>query len=68
MTPSEKKYLNTDEVGGLLGRSPGAVRNLCMRRRIPFRKVGGRLIFIRHELDQWIENSQGVHLEEIKDP
>jgi len=67
MAASEKNYLNTYGAARKLKRSPAAVRNLCMRCRIPYRKAGGRLIFIEDELDQWIENSPGLHLEEIKD-
>ena len=43
--------------------SKGAVRNLVMRRRIPFRKVGGRLVFIRREIRRWVESAPGIKLE-----
>jgi len=59
-------YLNTKQCGELIGRSPGAVRNLVYRRKIPFRKPGGRLIFLKSEIEAWIESAPGVKLEEIK--
>jgi len=59
-------YLNAKQCGELIGRSPGAVRNLVYRRKIPFRKPGGRLMFLRSEVEKWIENSPGATLEEIE--
>ena len=46
--------------------TPAAVRNLVARRKIPFRKPGGRLIFIKSEIDGWIRDSSGVKLDQIK--
>ena len=51
----------------LPGRSHGAIRNLVLRRKIPFRKVSGRLLFLKSEIDEWIQRSPGVSLEEITD-
>ena len=62
----EQKPMQTNEVAEFLGRSPGAVRNLVLRRAIPFRKVGGRLIFLKHEIDLWIEESPGLKLSDIE--
>ncbi len=62
----EKEYLNINECSKFLGRSPAAVRNLVLRRRIPFRKPSGRLLFSIKELRDWIETSPGVGIEEIK--
>ena len=62
----EKDFLNTEEVGALIGRSPGAVRNLVLRRRIPFRKPGGRLMFLRREILAWIEGAPGLRVSELK--
>jgi hypothetical protein len=62
----EKAFLNTEEVGGLIGRSPGAVRNLVLRRQIPFRKPGGRLMFLRREILEWIECAPGLSIGDLK--
>jgi len=61
-----KSILNTAEVGELIGRSPGAIRNLVLRRAIPYRKVAGRLIFLRSEILKWIEEAPSVKLEDLK--
>ena len=55
-TPDTAEYLDTSE---------GAVRNLVMRRKIPFRKVAGRLIFLPDEIKAWVQNSPGLRLEDI---
>jgi excisionase family DNA binding protein len=51
------KYLSVPELGRYIGRSKGAIRNLVLRRTIPFHKPGGRLLFNREEIDQWIKQS-----------
>ena len=48
-----------------LDRSEGAVRNLVLRRKIPFRKVGGRLMFIEQEIATWADNSPVVKLSDM---
>ena len=58
--------LNTTEAATFLRRSPAAVRNLVLRRMIPFRKCGGRLVFIREELERWIRESPGVRIEDLE--
>ena len=57
--------LNVDELSKYLKRSPSAIRNLVMRRQIPFRKVAGRLIFFQEEIDKWLLEAQGITLEEM---
>jgi excisionase family DNA binding protein len=60
-----ERYLTVNQLSNYLNRSSGAVRNLVLRRAIPYRKAGGRLIFDKEEIDAWIKNSQGVSLEEL---
>ena len=62
----ENRYLSTDEVAGYIKRSPGAIRNLVLRRKIPYHKPGGRLLFDREEIDQWVKGSDGMSLEAIE--
>ena len=59
--------MKTDEVAEFLGRSPGAIRNLVLRRAIPYRKVGGRLLFLRNEIERWIDQSPGVRLQDLEE-
>ena len=61
-----REYLNTTECAELIGRSPGAVRNLVLRRLIPFRKPAGRLLFKRSEIESWIENAPGLKLDDLR--
>ncbi len=63
---AERQYLTVTQCAELLSRSPSAIRNLCMRRQIPFRKAGGRLLFLSQEIQEWIEKAEGVTLDEIK--
>ena len=58
--------LTVKQTATFLGRTEGAVRKLCLRRTIPFRKPGGRLIFIQKEIEDWIEHSQGVRLTDLE--
>lgn len=67
MNKDISQYMNTKEVGIFLRRTPPAIRNLVMRRAIPFRKPGGRLVFIKSEIVAWIERAPGVRLEDIDD-
>ncbi len=65
MEHSSRVVLNTEGAGKKIKRTAGAVRNLVMRRRIPFRKAGGRLYFFEDELEAWIDKAPGVRIEEI---
>ena len=62
-----KEIMNAGECGEYIGKTDGAIRNLTMRREIPFRKVAGRLVFLKSEIDEWIENSPGVRLEDLEE-
>ncbi len=60
------KVMSLQEAADFTRRTPRAVRSLVLRRKIPFRKLAGRLIFIEAEIQAWIEKAPGVHLENIK--
>lgn len=59
-------YLDSKAAARLIGRTPGAVRQLALRRMIPHRRQGGRLIFIENELRAWIEEAPGVRLSDLQ--
>ena len=61
-----KQPMTTNQAAEFIGRSPGSVRNLVIRRKIPFRKAGGRLHFFKEELLWWIDTAPGVTKEDIK--
>jgi len=63
---NQKKYLNTKECAVLTGRTPGAIRNLVLRRIIPYRKPAGRLMFLRSEIEAWIEYAPGLSIDQLK--
>lgn len=62
----DEKYLNTEQCSTLIGRSEGAIRNLVLRRAIPYRKPAGRLLFVESEIRAWVEGSGGLTLEELR--
>lgn len=47
--------------------TPAAVRKLITRKKIPYRKPGGRLILIRSEIREWVRTAEGLRLNEIDD-
>jgi hypothetical protein len=49
------------------GRTERALRHLVARRRVPYRKVAGRIQFFRGELEAWLSGSPGLTLEELKE-
>jgi len=48
----------------LSGFTKWGLYNMVRRRQIPYRKRGKRILFIRAELTQWIQNLPGVNIEE----
>ena len=65
---NRSKYLDTN---GLIEEecpwlTPSAIRNLVYRRKIPFRKCGGRLVFVRSEIERWVQYSEGMTFDEFK--
>lgn len=62
-----KDYLTVNDLSEMIGRSPGAIRNLVLRRRIPYRKPGGRLLFLAEEIYRWIDQAEGVKVEDLED-
>jgi len=65
METATRERLDTRQAANFLGRSEGAVRNLVHRQAIPFRKAGGRLVFLRAELDRWIKEAPGKTIDEF---
>lgn len=65
MVSNQQGIMDTEGVAEFIHRSPGAIRNLVMRRAIPFRKAGGRLVFFREEILSWIDTSPGIKPNEL---
>jgi len=60
----DQEYLNTKELSQLIRRSPQAIRVMVCRRKIPFVKPDGRLLFIREEIEKWMRAGKGLSFEE----
>lgn len=67
MPTPDKPYLGLREAAALIGRTESSVRSMVFRRKIPHRRVAGRLCFLADEIDRWVrEESPGLRLQEIK--
>lgn len=51
--------LDVRSVSALCGWSEKATRAMIERRLIPFRRLGGRIVFLRSELDAWLQALPG---------
>ena len=56
--------LGVPEASALIGNSERSVRALVATGVIPYRKLGGRVVFRRAELEKWIENLPGLTLKD----
>ena len=61
-----KAYMNTDEVAMFLGRTPKAIRKLVERGQLPHRRLGRRIIFVRAELEEFIQALPGMNIQDIR--
>jgi excisionase family DNA binding protein len=57
--------LTTGEAARLLACSPSALYKLVARRKIPFRKQGKKIVFLRSELEQYLNQLPGYRLEDV---
>ena len=62
----KKEVWSTRDCAQFLNRSEGAIRNLVLRRRVPFRKCGGRLAFLPDEIKLWVQESPGLKLSDME--
>jgi hypothetical protein len=58
--------LDVHACAGLLGTSPRAIRGLIAKRIIPHRRLAGRIIFIRSEVETWLAYLDGCTLAEAE--
>lgn len=58
-----RKYLNVKDLCKYIYRSESSVRKMVMRKEIPFRKVGSRVLFVEEEIDQWVDNGYIIKIE-----
>ena len=55
MNPQEKKFLTVAECADLLRVSPKTIYTMVSEGRIPYRKVGARVVFLYSEILPWTE-------------
>ena len=56
--------LGVEEAAEYLGLTPNTVRSRAARRLLPFKKWGGRVVFVRNQLDSFTESLPGCSVEE----
>ena len=60
-----KKWVGTEKAAQHIDTTRSGIRNRVARGQIPYRKLGGRLMFDLDELDQLLENGPGRKLDEV---
>ena len=61
-----RAVLDINDAAALMGTTEKAVRQRVARRLLPFRKLGGRVIFLKEELEAFLRALPGCSLEEAK--
>jgi hypothetical protein len=56
--------LSVGVAASFIGESEKTIYGQVARRLIPFRRCGGRIVFLRHELEAWMNALEGCPLEE----
>ncbi len=54
--------MSIDAAAEFIGCTPRALRSMAERQIVPFRRRGFRLLFLRSELEQWLDKLPGVSL------
>ncbi len=60
-TSEGKKNLTVNEVAEYLNRKVGTIYNWVYKKKIPFHKTGGSLLFRRNEIDEWLVRESRHH-------
>jgi excisionase family DNA binding protein len=61
-----RDYLTVDDVARILGRSKKAIHHLVSRGRLPHRRLGRRVIFIRKELEEFLDGLPGMRPADVR--
>jgi excisionase family DNA binding protein len=51
---SRREYMGYEEAAGYLRLGVTTLQQLVCAKRVPYYKVGARVLFIQHELDDWV--------------
>jgi excisionase family DNA binding protein len=57
---TRREYLDTRAAATYLHCAPNRLHKLAAQRRIPFRREGDRLLFVRQELDEWLDRGDAA--------
>jgi excisionase family DNA binding protein len=60
------KYLHKKEAAPFLGITEKALEHHISRGRVPFRKLGRRVIFLREELEEFMNSLPGMRLADVR--
>ena len=63
---TDRQALSVVEAANLSGMTEKAIRQRIARRTLPFRKLGGRIIFFKNELEEFLRDLPGCSVEEAK--
>ena len=58
--------LDVRSAAAFVGDTEKGIRGKAARRLIPFRRLGGRIVFLRSELEMWLSGLDGCTLDEAK--
>lgn len=58
--------LDVRQGAAFVGATQKQMRGRVARRLIPFRRLGGRVVFLRSELEQWLLSLDGCTLDEAR--
>ena len=62
----DRQVLSVAEAATLAGMTEKAIRQRIARRTLPFRKLGTRCIFLKHELEEFLTDLPGCSVEEAR--
>lgn len=57
--------LDVKGVASLLGLTEKGLRRQVDRRRVPYRRLGRKVVFIKSEIEAWMNALPGAKLEEV---
>jgi len=61
-----RTVLTVEDVAILLGRTPKAVRRMVERGQLPYRKLGRRVLFLRAELEEFLNALPGLRPADVR--
>ncbi|GEM_PF-4869236 len=59
-TNPSSKYLSVKQCAQMLEFNEESLRRKCRKGEIPYRKVGNRILFIKREIENWIDSKDKV--------